>query len=200
MSVKPTMSFVRGRRDGAEREAPDERADEAVPARLDRHRVGVRSATPSTANLTERGCAPAPSSGRTQQRRADQPDAQADTDTDDEIDRRPSDALGVGDLRGDGARDEEVDERCRDAVVQSTLDVQHAPNARRDSLVLHDRRAKCGVGRGDNRTDERRDPQVDASEQHGRAGGARCDRKRQTDPEQTDGQGDVGPQRTHVDA
>ncbi len=88
-----------------------------------------------------------PICGSRQRHRAEQSDAEADSCADEKIDRRGTDPRGVRDLFGHGPGDEEVDERCGDAVVQPTFDIEHSPHTRRNPLVLHDRRAERGVGR-----------------------------------------------------
>ena len=64
-------------------------------------------------------------------------------------------------LGSHGTGQKEVDERRGDAVVEPALDVEKAPDSRRHPLVLHDRGAQGGVGRGDDGSDGCGDPQSD---------------------------------------
>ena len=191
---------VRGGCDAAERDAADECADEAVATRLDRQRVGNESET-EHCEPTERGCAPAPSSRPCSNTAPISPTPRPTPAPM----RRSTAAPPTPWAWAISAATAPARNRLTNGVAMpsfnplSTLSTRRTRAGTRSSCMIDAPRA-ASVG-ATIAADQRGDPQVDASEQRGGGGSARCDRQRKTDPEETDREADVGgAQRTHVGA
>ena len=117
-------------------------------------------------------------------------------------------AISVERRRRDGAlraagggreRDEEEHERRRDAVVETALDVEDAPDPDRDGGVGDDGKSQGGVGRGEDRADEQRGRQRELGEDEPGDEPAGGDRQQQPDPEQATDEAGVAPEAVQVD-
>ena len=88
-------------------------------------------------------------------------------------------------------REEQRDERGGDAIVQAALHVECAPDPDRHGGVREDREPERGVGRGKDRTDERRRRPPRGREQECADHGPERDREREADQEEPAGKASV---------
>ena len=98
---------------------------------------------------------------------------------------------------GDRSGEEEHHERRRQAVVQSTLDIERAPDSNRHTRIGHDRCAERGVGRRQGRGGDGAEPGIEVGQEHGR-NEAQPDRQRKPDQQQPGWEPGIGPQRAQV--